>query len=257
MNINSITDKKKQIELFCVACGFSSDVNIVKLLCEKYSIIINDATINEENCFFFACYINDCIDVIKFLAENTNIKMQDKNGNTSLHIASENNSPLILEYLIKEKDLDPWALNGEGFDCLMRSSYLNQNLYTIKYYIEVIGMSPFCTNKIKQNCLILACQRNNVEIIKYLIEVKKMDPLFKDGKGYNCINWACHINHIDVIKYLMTVINYMNKSTNEVNYLIDACRNNMDVNVIKYLIEDNKMDTNYYNIDGNNCLLFN
>ncbi len=254
---------KKHNDYFCIACWFSSDVRIVKYLYKEYKIKINDVNIKNIDCFLMTCCINECVDIIRYLVENTGIDIaaRDKEGNTYLHIASEKNTPIVFEYLI-EKGLDPRSLNKEGFNCLMRACYLNHNLETIKYFVEIIGMNPFQTLLKKQNCLTLACQRNNITVIKYLIEEKMMDPFYQDAKGYNCLMWACYINNLDEIKYLINVMRIdkiknddkkNHTHDNNYSYLITACRNNTDVNVLKYLIEEIGLDMNHLDSNGNSC----
>lgn len=261
-NIHLINDKKLQNDSFFIACCFSSSVKIIELMYNHYNININNVAMQHHKCFLLVCYVNDCVDVIRYLVENTKVDIMqcDESLNNCLHIASEMNCPEVLEYFIKEKGMDPWSLNNQGFDCLMRTCFLNNNVEAVKYYIEVIGMNPLQTNKYQQNCLTLACQLNDLTVIKYLIE-QKMDPLYKDIHGYDCLFWACYCNHLDVIKYLVNVIGIekinekKNQSNKKYNYLISACKINTDVRIIKYLIEEVGIDINHQNEDGDNCLL--
>jgi hypothetical protein len=73
----------------------------------------------------------------------------------------------------------------------------------------------------------------------------------------NCLILACYLNTgLPIIKYLIEEckmdINHKNQYNN--NCLTRACLNNTNLAVIKYLIEECKMDINHENQDNNNCL---
>jgi ankyrin repeat protein len=269
--VKKIEGDEKRNDLFCIACCFASDPWIIDLMYKEYK---NDIETEIQwiiegkgiGLMSLVCYINDCVEIIKYLVENMNLDITkcDDDGNHCLHIASQNNSLDVIKYLIS-RGLDPKSQNNEGIDCLMKACFSTVDVSIVKYYIEDIKMSPFSVNIFGQTSLLLACQcqKNNIQIIKYLIEKCGMDLFSKDLEGYDCLTWACYFgfNRIDVIKYLIDVmgsgkIRSMHSSNKKkYSYLISACKINHDIDVIKYLIEDIGLDTLYTDLDGNNCLL--
>jgi hypothetical protein len=79
-----------------------------------------------------------------------------------------------------------------------------------------------------------------------------------DKNGNNCLLLACgNNNNLDIIKYLIEDVrmdcHYLNYL--EDNCLTTACWENTNLEIIKYLIEDKKININHVDNNNNNCLL--
>lgn len=108
------------------------------------------------------------------------------------------------------------------------------------------------------NYLMCVCEGNSTkfEIIKYIIDEYKfeMDNISVDG-GYNCFhNVLMNNTNVSIIKKLFEHYYERNNHTdNDGNdYLLTACRWN-NVAIVKYLVEDIKLDINVKNNQGLNC----
>jgi hypothetical protein len=90
-----------------------------------------------------------------------------------------------------------------------------------------------------------------------LTKIFDFDIRRNTDKNDNCLTLACcQITNLAVIKYLIEEckmnINHVNYSIN--NCLGLACQENTNLAIIKYLIEEHKMDINHVNQVNNNCL---
>jgi hypothetical protein len=84
-------------------------------------------------------------------------------------------------------------------------------------------------------------------MLKSSIKCDETDTESKNNNAHNgCLLLACKNNaDVDIIKYFIEhyKININLKDNNGYNCLLLTCKNNSDIGVIKYLIEDCKMNT--------------
>jgi ankyrin repeat protein len=138
------------------------------------------------------------------------------------------------------------------------SCHRNSSLTITKHLVETLKINTRYINKNNETCLTIACRNNrSFEIIKYLIEDLQMDVNHVNNFGYTSLLYVCRkTDNIETIKYLIQCKANINYATSETNCLLDACYENKSLNVIKYLIEELKMDINYTNSNNDNCLRY-
>ncbi len=288
----------KKSKLLIQLCTKNINLPTIKFLIEEIKIDASDYDKYNRNCLLNCCLHNDNLDTIKYFIENLNLNIDfcDKNGNNCLLEACKSKSKqnhLIVKYLIEEKGMKPEYCNNLGKNCLLEAcksnskqnhilvSYLleeqgmntehcdkqgnnclleacksrsNKNHILVKYLINKYTMDINYQNKSKKNCLMISCTNYNPLLIKYLIEEIKME-IEDEGLLY----LACEMNvNLEVIKYIIenkiSDIQYEKKYSKN-NCLLLACKRNPNPKIIKYLIEDVKMDIFYTNKYSENCLL--
>jgi hypothetical protein len=135
--------------------------------------------------------------------------------------------------------------------------FQNDFEYVKEHYTQIKNLV------IKHTSLLLAAMYSkSVTMLSFIINVFEYDDnnihTIVDIKNTNCLLLACRNNtNIEIIKYLIEDIKMIkdHHDKNGNNCLNLACAYNPNLDIIKYLIEKVKMDKNKYNISGNNCLM--
>src|SRR6476469_4681592 len=94
-------------------------------------------------------------------------------------------------------------------------------------------------------------------ILKHDPDVKQLKIFFEKHKLNDNLIDICQVNtNIEIIKFLIKEykINPNQKNNYGDNCLELACRENTNIDIIKYLIEIHCMDPNQKDNDGENCL---
>ncbi len=200
--------------------------------------------------FFVTVRFSKTTEIIKLLANNYGPEAMDqrtKKNNTLLMCSAENDNVNILICLINEFNMDVNHINNKGYNCLVYACGRNNNEQIIKYLTDECGMDINFKDKHNYYCLMRACQFSNIHIIKYLIEIYHMDIHCTDDKNRSCLTYACAYNYPDVIKYLinehgMDINKKINADNHRLNFLHVACRNNNNIDTIKFLVEECKLE---------------
>jgi len=143
---------------------------------------------------------------------------------------------------------------------LLEIELFNKTYQNIKKYIES-GLDinlKYTDNQSNILQYIIAKGCNDIELIEYLIEEKKIDVNYKDVHGYNLIIYIKE-NTKQIYEYLI------NKGV-DIKFKINIAEMNIlqfiivngsdDIELIKYLIEDIKIDVNYIDKYGNTSLSY-
>lgn len=106
-------------------------------------------------------------------------------------------------------------------------------------------------------------ENTDLEFIKQTIEEQKINinnvGEYKLNDGVNFLMLACRDNtNLEIIKYLAEnhFFNVHDTDANRRNCLIMACWKNTNLDIIKYLIETQKINTTCVDNSGDNCLSF-
>jgi len=163
-------------------------------------------------------------------------------------------------FLSQVWDIDLTYVNLSGTNCLLSACLSNGNLSFIRYLINDLKMDPFHRDTNQCNGLILGCWNNvNQEVIEFLLKLFDGKENQVDKWGNNCFLAACWNNkNPGIVRYLAQSgkVNIMIANKKENNCLLSACigmGENLDV--VKYLIEEMRMDPRYKNANGSNCLI--
>ncbi len=144
-------------------------------------------------------------------------------------------------------------------DCFLISCAYSDNISMIDFIKDKYKINVNCTND-SDNCLIITCSNDpKIEIIKFLINEYKININYLNNKKINCLMKACYYsNNVEIIKYLIVC---SKECLNQINIYGDNClifasrskRNNLEV--IKFLIEDCKMDASQTRNENVNSLM--
>ena len=108
----------------------------------------------------------------------------------------------------------------------------------------------------KDEVLLISCLNKNMEIFKYLINERKIDVnyiYFEDEEEMTIGDFNIIYSNLEMFKILLEKGIKAEYSKN--SYLINASANN-NIEIVKYLVEEKKVDINYTNDDNNSALMF-
>ncbi len=120
--------------------------------------------------------------IINLVYSGADVNVQNKNGDTALHLATDNENTEIIKKLI-EAGADVNVQNKNG-DTALHLAIDNKNTEIIKKLIEA-GADVNVQNKNGDTALHLATDNENTEIIKILIEAKA-DPSLINRSWSRC-----------------------------------------------------------------------
>ena len=173
---------------------------------------------------------------------NLHINAQDKDGNTSLHLACEKGKKDIVSLLVKSCHSNSYFLstNKKGetplhlvaaagsndvAEALLFSvtSYLcyelfaacdnegctvfhtacsNGHLDVFRFFCNIYPDGIHVMDDKQRSLLYVACKGRNIEIVKELIEKYKLDPESKDIDGTSCLHLLAGRGHVEMYQYL-------------------------------------------------------
>ena len=206
------------------------------------------------------------LDVVRTLLEHPGVELDigDYYGNTVLHqLASDffTRTPVVpfVKMICQDSKCSPGIINKknrDGHTPLILAGHagllgnlvgnLAGHLDIVRTFLEHPGIKlgigiGDCGN----TALHMACISNNVPVMKLLCQDNKCSPGVvnkKNSEGYTTLMLAVECGHIDIVKELDIEgtdfsIRYSDGST-----LMEVARRNKRAEVLKYLIERNKVD---------------
>ena len=224
---------------------YKNDLTFVKNK-NNYDKIYNKDT--RIFCFLIACMYCDDPCILSFILDVFLIKINQLEENTFLMSACANNHNLeIIKFLCQHPDIDVFSMDKYKQNSLHKACTKNTNLSIIKYLVEDKNMDVNLTDTNGDNCLTLSCWKNpNPMIIKYLIEEKNMNIDHRDKEGHDCLLSACWLNNISVVKYLIEQqkIDPRTCSLRGLTCINRACLNDSNLDVLIYLINNTSVSFN-------------
>ncbi|ORX40351.1 ankyrin [Piromyces finnis] len=222
------------------------DINGSDISEDEFSICDSNESLNDNLLFTerFSFDDNDIYPIIYNIEElKFEINNKDKDGYTFLHYACKKGCENIVKYLIDRganvnaTDMNNWT--PLHYAC--EKGYEN----IVKYLIDK-GADINIQNKDRCTPLHFACDRGNEEIVKYLIENEKIDVNSQDDNGWTPLHHACYQGNEEIVKYLIEKGADVNTKSKYGNIIIHfACQAQKEnVNLVKYLIENEKIDVN-------------
>ena len=201
---------------------------------------------------------------------NCNICIKTAMGRTYLHAACTGGSLCIVEALINEYKLDPYALDvnsitplyvacESGHESIVKF-LIEDNCKDVEFQKEDGKTYGLQKNIIEENILEkikylrttmgrtylhAACTGGSLYIVVTLINRYKLDPNATDAKGMTPLYMACESGHESIIKYLVEdlCIDVKHLTEDGKTYLHAACSSG-NINVIKLIATNNEMDLN-------------
>ena len=262
-----------------IACQ-SGNFDIVRYLIEE--IHADPLLHDKEMISLHYAALGRNLDIVRYLIEHEHIQADFciKKGKTPLYFAVKGGNQEVIEYLITQHNANDQIIVNRMNLLMVACSYCN--IQTINYFIEQRHFDMM--KKIKgQIPYQFAFLHNKIEVIKYLIETYKIDinSICKDGKTLfllsienlnknvplelakleNCdifakcerendntaLHQAARFNNVELMKYLIKRglnLKEVNK-TGQTPLHVASFYGSMDV--VEYLIEDEKVDVNEIN----------
>ena len=250
--MESFMNNKILYEKLFNACK-NENIEAVKFLL-KNGLDVNHKDKNGKTALFYAC---NNLNVIKLLIENG----ADKDIIKELFFYSYENNLEIFKYLIEEKKIDINIKNDSGKTVLFYAC-ANDNLELVKYLVEhgadvnakdKDGISVILNTLIESighpiSLSTLKPKGENLEIVKCLVE----HGAYIDD---DILFVACHTGELELVKYLIEEkkldINVKEKGGDTL--LFRACGSG-NLELVKYLVEEKKLDINAVNEYGQTAL---
>ena len=125
--------------------------------------------------------------------------LYNKDSNVLIASAKGDNSDL-LEYLITTQNMDVKTMDSLGESALFKSVRFGSRL-CVKYLL-LRGANCNQINRDKENMLILAVEKGEVEIVKLLLEYKA-DATYSRGDGKTALMVACVNDRSDILSLMV------------------------------------------------------
>ena len=149
-------------------------------------------------------------------------------------------SQIILE---KPKDFEPDIFKACKFGKLSSVQWLIEKEHIDKN--KKVDRTDFSNDFYRDDTAIhISCSNGNLPIVEYLIGKQKVDI---DTKGYDertPLQCACKGSHLQIAEYLIIHGANINAKDNNGNYVIHYASNSDLLQIVKYLIENRKVDLN-------------
>ena len=315
--VNTVLQQYFQHEVnlqLCDACE-RGDFKKVNMMISNETCDINVCNTDGETLLHIACR-NGHLGIVRFLLVNKkcDLNTQDNVGNTSLHLACNSKSLDIIRLLLEKRcstnicnkkgkttqnipvnengdcllhlacqwddvDIVRYLITDERCDLNIQNVYLNTPLHIACYLKALVIIrlllekrcSTEISNKIGEtaydiplnengDCLLhLACQWDDVDIVRYLITDERCDVNIQNTHLNTPLHIACYAKMLVIIRLLLEKRCSTNISNKKGETVYDiplnedgdcllhfACQWG-DVDIIRYLITDERCDVNIQN----------
>lgn len=257
----------------------NGDEEIVKLLLQKPDIRVNAPDQNTGFTALIHATQNNQENIVKLLLQvpNIDINVQDKEGFTALMWASINGNENITKLLLQARNINFNAQNKVGSTALMLAiGYGHDNI--VKLLLQVPGIDFNAQNYIGSTALMNAVTNKNINMVKILLDAGA-DSTIKNKFGKTALAYAS----TDFKPIVMPLL--MKSSPHELNWFQAAKNGNLEmmqkiikridvniqddtgqtalmlaadkgnINIVKFLLSDNKTDVTIKDIYGNTALI--
>ena len=151
----------------------------------------------------------ECIkrnDIEKFIffhkVKNFNFNKVLKNGDTIFLIAARYNKLDIMKYMLMHvTDLIKEEKSVHGDTALMIATF-NNDLYTIRFLIDLGGLSVNCRDNQGFTPLIAACANGFLDIAIFLLCLRKADPNITGYNKQSALHRAAYYGQIKILRLL-------------------------------------------------------
>ena len=250
-----------------MACQNGSTDIVRYLVEERKCDFLNVVNNKGELPLHLACKHTYDKEIVQLVSVGCDVDRQDEAGNTPLHMACQNCSTDIVQYLVEERKCDVNVANNKGelplhLACQHRYGAQlvtwNVNRHDKCKYIKLVsvGCDVNRQDEAGNAPLHMACQNGSTDIVQYLVEERKCDVNVANNKGELPLHLACqhrygaqlvnwNVNRHDKCNYIKLVqlvsvgcdVNRQDEAGNTPLHV--ACRNS-DTGIVKFLVEERK-----------------
>jgi hypothetical protein len=167
------------------------------------------------------------------------------------------NDPNVVQLLLDffKININDVFVADVNWNCLQLACNYNPNPCIVKYLIDEFKMDPYqekLSGCFADNCLVIACERNNYNIVKYFVEEYGMDVNY-NYRGFNYLDMSilnCANN--DIIAYLIEKCDIEQLSfryaiaTSSVSLVTELANLVTDNNKLNHLLMDLIDNYSYY-----------
>jgi len=149
--------------------------------------------------------------IVKLLLDkknNTNVNMQDKNGDTALIYAIEKKRLKTINYLL-QNGADPNKTDNNGRSSLTLAIE-KQHIVILNCLLEN-GADPHHRDHKKTTTLMTAADQGNLIVFNQLLQ-KQVDLIATDESGNSALMFAAQNGHLTIIKTIVTLLEFNAKS---------------------------------------------
>lgn len=186
--------------------------------------------------------------LVKYLIDNNaNIDIQDKEGTTPLLLASQSNNYEIMKILIQHcANINLKSIYG--YTPLMSAVSILNNIDAVELLIKN-GADINVLDKTDTSPLIMASQNNYESIVKKLIEYQA-NPNFINNYGYNALHMPCEKGHQNIVQFLLNTKVDINLQDKDGDTPLMLASKNGFKNIVELLLSRNvKVDLQNENGD--------
>ena len=215
-------------------------IDIIKYLIADHGDMCDTKTLNES--LQLAC-VNGHFKVFKYFINEKGCdpKCQDQEGKTLLHYASQGGDVNISIFLIKEEHCDSKTPNIRGI-LPLHIACLYGHLNLVKYFINKQYCSPTCQTIDGDTPLHYASKGGHEDIVEYLTTWQHCHPSISNKKGLLPLHIACIHGHLNVVKFYCSIWRFKTTKGANGNTLLHYASEGGHVDIIKYLLIQQRYD---------------
>uniref|UniRef100_A0A6P7G625 Uncharacterized protein LOC114338107 n=1 Tax=Diabrotica virgifera virgifera TaxID=50390 RepID=A0A6P7G625_DIAVI len=228
-----------------------SAVDLLKFLTREYAMNLNLCDQYGNTLSYYAAGSNS-LEAIKYIKEQgANLNIFNKNKYTPVHIAANSGALEVLRYLVEDCKMDLTVSDDNGN--LPAHMAADGNQVEILSYFKSIGIELNQCNNDRQNLVHIAAAADAIDVLNFLKNEYNffLNIDLCDKHGYTPSHHAAAYNARKAIRYLkeqganLSIPN-KNKST-----LVHIAAESGALEVLRYLVEDCKMDVTVSDDNGN------
>ena len=257
--------------LLHLACQWG-EVEMVRHLVTQEQCDVNVQNRNGDKPLHIACTLRTA-EMVKYLRDEIDdMNVQNKEGNTPLHIACYHKARSVIKYLLEQRcktnlknrcgrTPQTIVLNEHG-DKLLHVACQWGKVEIVKYLIIEEQGDVNVQNQNSNTPLHVACRRGNLDIVVFLVSEQHCDINVQNRGGNTPLHIACYFQALSVIKCLLEQrckINLLNRGgttpqtiplNDNGDMLLHVACQWSDVDIVRYLIDDEQCDINVQNMNG-------
>ena len=188
------------------------------------------------------------LDRVKMVSVGCDVNRQDEAGNTPLHIACQNGSTDMVQYLVEERMCDFNVANNRGELPLHLACKLMYGKEIVQ--LVSVGCDVNRQDEAGNTPLHIVCGNRNISSVTCLVEERKCDFNVANNKGELPLHLACKLKYGKEIVQLVSVGCDVNRQDEAGNTPLHIVCGNRNISSVTCLVEERKCDFNVANNKG-------